>query len=172
MKFLNHPFSILIFVGLLAVTGLRAQIQTEIGDDETQIPTVSLLGEDEGALSSLLTTYDGILLQVCSNDMEIAYARWMDMLGAMEDYSNDIGYDIRGVKAYLHVFWEPDGTLRHVSFFPKANSRNIPVDELKAFFKGFVKNYKMEIEAEGGFNHYASGSFPVFDRPALSAKKD
>ena len=136
------------------------------------LPRVSLLGEDEALLSDLIKSHDNILLQVCGNDMEIAYAQWMEMLGAMEDYSNEIGYDIRGAKMYLHVFWDLDGTISHLSFFPKANSRNIPVDELKAFFKGFVKNYKMDIEANEGFNHYASGSFPVFDRPALSAKKD
>jgi hypothetical protein len=160
------------FCCLAAATPANAQ-ETRTSDpvnDDT--PIVSLLGEDEATLTELLNSHGTILLDVCGNDMEIAYAQWMDLLGAMEDYSKEINYDIRGVKAYLHVFWNADGSLRYISFFPKANSRNVPIAELRAFFKGFVKNYKMDIDAESGFNHYASGSFPVFDRPALSAKKD
>jgi len=150
----------------------RAQEQVVQEAPEGSGPMVSLLGEDETMLTDLLNSHGTILLDVCGNDMEIAYAQWMDLLGAMEDYSKEIEYDIRGVKMYLHVFWNSDGSIKYISFFPKANSRNVPIAELRAFFKGFVKNYKMDIESESGFNHYASGSFPVFDRPELSAKKD
>ena len=139
---------------------------------EETIPKVSLLGEYESLFADLSPSHGGILLNVSGNDMDLAYDRWMEMLGAMEDYSEEINYDIRGVKTYMHVFWNADGTIAHLAFFPKANSRNVPIAELKAFFSGFVKEYQMQITAETGFNHYASGSFPVFDRPDLTAKKN
>ncbi len=169
---LSHPLLVILICCIVAAGPASGQVQEAQVAPEESGPVVSLLGEDEAMLSDLLSSHGTILLDVCGNDMEIAYAQWMDLLGAMEDYSKEINYDIRGVKTYLHVFWNADGSIKYISFFPKANSRNVPIAELRAFFNGFVKNYKMDIEAESGFNHYASGSFPVFDRPELSAKKD
>jgi len=147
------------------------------GEDVTvtqqlEMPRVSLIGEDEDIFAALAQTHGGIFLEVCGDDMDLAYDKWMGMLVAMEDYSEEINYDIKGVKTYLYVFWNADGTVKHLSFYPKANSRNIPIAELKAFFKGFAKKFKMDVVAEKGYSHYASGSFPTFGRSNLSAKRN
>ncbi len=104
--------------------------------------------------------------------MDIAYEKWTDMLVAMEDYAESIGFDINGLKTYLYIFWNADGSFRHLAFYPKANSRNIPNEELLAFFKAFVKEYQLPIKAIEGFSHYGSASFPTHARPDLKAKKD
>ena len=170
LKLRHHLFMCLTLAFFMALSGVIAQ---ESAPEQTyDLPAVSLLGEYESLFADLSPTHGDILLNVCGNDMDIAYERWMEMLGAMEDYATSINYDLKGVKTYLHVFWNPDGSIAHIAFFPKANSRNVPVAELKAVFSGFTKDYRMQIETETGFNHYASGSFPVFDRPALTAKKD
>ena len=146
--------------------------QEENVQQEQKFPLVSLIGEDEFLLSDLSMKYSGILLQVCGNDMDLAYDMWSEMLGAMEDFSEEIEYDIKGIKTYLHVFFEADGKIAHIAFFPKANSRNVPVSELRAFFKEFAKTYTLPVTGETGFSHYSSGAFPLFYRPEVSAKKD
>jgi hypothetical protein len=104
--------------------------------------------------------------------MDIAYEKWMDMCVAMEDYAESIAYDIDGLKTYFYIFWNADGSFRHLAFFPKSNSRNIPTEELTAFFKGFVKEYKMTIKADQGYSHYGSASFPTHARPEYRANRD
>jgi hypothetical protein len=149
-----------------------AQGEDSIATQPLEMPLVSLIGEDEDIFAALAETHGDIFLEVCGNDMDLAYDKWMEMLVAMEDYSEEINYDIKGVKTYLYVFWNTDGTVKHLAFYPKANSRNIPIAELRAFFKGFAKEFQMNVTADGGYSHYASGSFPTFGRSELSAKKD
>ncbi len=156
----------------MSVQFVVAQEKVGVANELVTIPLVSLIGEDEDIFVALAETHSDIFLEVCGNDMDIAYDKWMDMLVAMEDYSIEIKYDIRGVKTYLYVFWNTDGTIKHLAFYPKANSRNIPIAELKAFFKGFAKTYKMPLTTDNGYAHYASGSFPTFGRSELTAKKD
>jgi hypothetical protein len=136
------------------------------------VPVVAMIGEYETAFEMLARENPEILLSVCGNDMDIAYERWMDMLVAMEDYAESIGFDINGVKTYLYIFWSPDGTFRHLAFYPKANSRNVPNEELRAFFKAFAKEYHMPFKTDVGYSHYGSASFPTHARPEYRAKKD
>ena len=149
-----------------------AVAQVEPPKEPQEVPLVSLIGEDQFLLTELSTRHSDILLQVCGNDMDLAYDTWSEMLGAMEDFSNEINYDLKGVKTYLHVFWNADGTIAHIAFFPKPNSINLPIPELRAFFKEFAKSYTLPLTHETGFSHYASGAFPLFYRPEVSAKKD
>jgi hypothetical protein len=71
-----------------------------------------------------------------------------------------------------YIFWNADGSFRHLAFYPKVNSRNIPNEELLAFFKGFSKEYRIPIKAAEGYSHYGSASFPTHARPELKAKRD
>lgn len=157
---------------VLCVQFVFAQEEKDVSSQPLEMPLVSLIGEDEDIFVALAETHGDIFLEVCDNDMDVAYDKWMDMLVAMEDYSQEINYDIRGLKTYLYVFWNADGTIKHLSFYPKANSRNIPIAELRAFFKGFAKKYKMSATSERGYSHYASGSFPTFGRSELSVKRN
>jgi hypothetical protein len=168
----KYRFVYLVSLLFLGVQILFAQQESNAADRPLDMPLVSLIGEDEDIFNTLAETHGDVFLEVCGNDMDLAYDKWMDMLVAMEDYSAEINYDIRGLKTYLYVFWNADGTIKHLAFYPKPNSRNISIAELKAFFKGFVKEYKMSVTAERGFSHYASGSFPTFGRSELSAKRN
>lgn len=169
---LKHRSLYLMSLVFACVQVVFAQQADDLSDLPLKMPLVSLIGEDEDIFAALAETHGDIFLEVCHNDMDLAYDKWMDMLVAIEDYSVEINYDIRGVKTYLYVFWNADGTVKHLAFYPKANSRNIPIAELKAFFKGFAKDYKMPVVSENGYSHYASGSFPTFDRSELSARKN
>ena len=156
---------------LLLALGLPAQVVLA-QDDTDQRPVVTLLGEDEALLTDLTTEYPEMLLTVCGNNMEFAFEKWMEMLGAMEDLSEELDFDIKGVKVYLQVFWNADGSIAHLSFFPKTISRNVPHAELKAFFAEFAKDYKLPVTFEEGFSHYGSASFPTFTRPEYNVRRD
>jgi hypothetical protein len=163
---------LLIIPFLLSVLWLSTAQTLDSSTDATTVPMVGMIGEYESAFASLAHENPGILLGVCGNDMDIAYEKWTDMLVAMEDYAESIAYDIHGLKTYFYIFWNPDGSFKHLAFYPKPNSRNIPVEELRAFFKSFVKEYHMTIVASEGYSHYGSATFPTHARPEYRVKRD
>jgi hypothetical protein len=132
--------------------------------DSTSLPKVFILGEHEAEYEALFENYSTALLEICNDDMDEAFDKWLSMLEEMESYANSIDYDIKGIKVWLNVFWEKDGTIRHIAYHLKANSRNIVRDELTAFFTSFMNHYKFPKVAKTGYSHYGSASFPTFAR--------
>jgi hypothetical protein len=163
---------LLIIPFLFSILWLSTAQTIDSNSEAKLVPSVGMIGEYESAFASLAVENPGILLGVCGNDMDIAYEKWTNMLVAMEDYAESIAYDIDGLKTYFYIFWNRDGTVKHLAFYPKANSRNIPVEELRAFFKGFVKEYHMTIVASEGYSHYGSATFPTHARPEYRVKRD
>jgi len=162
----------LLILPLLCTVIWFSTAQTTEVANTTDVPSVGMIGEYESAFAGLAVENPGILLGVCGNDMDIAYEKWTDMLVSMEDYAESIAFDINGLKTYFYIFWKSDGTIEHLAFYPKANSRNIPVEELRAFFKAFVKDYHMTIVADQGYSHYGSATFPTHARPEYRARRD
>lgn len=151
-------------------TSLWTQSDNAAANEE--FPPVFLIGENADAFSLLSEDYNTILLTVCGDDMDYAHEQWMDMLSSIEDYSERVNYDLKGVKLYMYVFWNADGSIAHLAYYPKPNSRNLPLEELTALFKGFVKEYRLPVKSDEGFSHYASASFPVFFKPEYRVRKD
>ena len=162
----------LIIVPFLCSLLWFAMAQTVHELEPVVVPAVGMIGEYEASFAALAEENPDILLGVCGNDMDIAYEKWTEMLIAMEDYAESIAFDINGLKTYFYIFWNNDGTVRHLAFYPKANSRNIPVEELRAFFKAFVKEYQMPVITAEGFSHYGSATFPTLARPEYRVKRD
>ncbi len=158
---------ILMFAYLLTIAQAGAS-----EEKSADVPPVALIGEYETAFAALALENPGILLSVCGNDMDIAYEKWTDMLVAMEDYAESINFDINGLKTYFYIFWNADGSFRHLAFYPKPNSRNIPNEDILAFLTSFTEEYHMTIMAKEGYSHYGSASFPTHARPELKAKRD
>ncbi|HAQ37243.1 MAG TPA: hypothetical protein DCX89_09305 [Saprospirales bacterium] len=149
---------IMIFFALGSVAPISTQHN---GDDANGIPAVFELGADDDALSELAPNYTGNLMSVCGNSMDKAYKHWMFLLIDMEDYSRKINFDLNGVKIWLNVYWNKNGKIDLISFYPKANSKNIPNAELKAFLLSFARQYQMEdLNSSIHFVHYGSASFP------------
>lgn len=162
---------IIAFFGtaLLLLSAMAQIPDTERGQ---AIPQVALIGQYESAFEMLTSEHPGILLSVCGNNMDLAFEKWVEMLLDMEEYARSIDYDINGLKTYLYIFWNADGTIRHLAFYPKVNSRNIPNAELVAFFKGFAGMYKMPLLSPIGYSHYGSAAFPTHARPMYKVKRD
>lgn len=136
------------------------------------IPEVFLIGEYEDQYLALSKEHPAIFLSVYNNDIDIAFREWSGFLMDMEDYADELGFDIKGVKMWLNVYFNADGSIDHLAFFPKPNSRNVPVEHLSAFFKNFVKNYRLDVKAPKAFQHSASAAFPTFfSREVASIKK-
>lgn len=134
---------------------LQAQIQ--------QLPKVFQLGEHEKPYEVATQTYSKTLLEVCNNDMEGAFNHWISMMKAMDDFAEQIKYDLKGVKAFMHVFWNEQGRIEHIGYFLRPDSRNIKTNELSAFFLAFMDIYEsFPVKADQKFSHYTGATFPTF----------
>ncbi len=129
---------------------------------DTILPKVFLIGDYESQYEQALIEHETLLLTACEFSMDLAYDKWMSMLREMEAYANDINFDLKGTKLWLNVFWEKDGTLKHVAYYLKPISRNIDTAELSAFFSSFMNNYTFPLVTDKRYSHYGSASFPLF----------
>jgi hypothetical protein len=143
----------------------------EIGPKKLSLPKVFQIGEYEDQYGLLYETYHDILLSVCNDDMGLAFDKWMDMIAEMEAYAKQIDFNLNGVKIWLKVFWNEDGTIQYISFYRKPNSINIDVAEMSAFLSSFMNRYKMPISTNLKFTHNASAQFPTDLIPAISQKR-
>ena len=131
---------------------------------DTTPPKVFILGEHEKAYEKLNLEYSVMLLTACNGDMESAYQKWISMLNEMEAYATLINYDIKGVKVWLNVFWNVDGSIKHIAYHLKQNSRNIDTAEFTAFLISFINHYKFPLVTQSKYSHYGSASFPTHPR--------
>ena len=125
------------------------------------LPVVFMLGQDDRAFDALKIEHDLQLLAVCRNDMEMTYYLWIQMMKHMESYAARTGYDLNGVKLWMYAFYNKDGSIHHLAYHAKPQSRNFKPEEMTAFLDGFVKTYKLPISADRSFQHYNVGAFPV-----------
>lgn len=159
MKLLIRAFS----SALLLLLVFQVQAQTgNSGQADAKLPKVFLIGEHEQAFEKLTTGYEADLLKVCDNDMQNAFDKWIGMMEEMEAYAKLIEYDLDGVKAWFHVFWDTDGTIEHIAYYLRPNSRNVDLAEMNAFLSSFMNNYKFPMTTETKFHHYTGAAFPVY----------
>ena len=125
-----------------------------------EMPTVFLLGEYDKLYEEMMAQQT-TLLDVCRDDMNLAYGKLMGMVNEMEAYANLVDFDLKGINAWIHFFWLPDGSIDHIGFYLKPNSRNVPTELMKNFLEGFAKQYKLPLKYSKKFSHYASFSFPL-----------
>lgn len=126
------------------------------------LPRVFMIGDHEKAYEKLVLDCNTMLLSVCQDNMQLAYSSWTKMIKDMEAYSDELNFDLKGVKIWLNVFWNADGTVRNIVYYPKPNSRNMNFEELTAFFTNFVKNYEFTYKTPMCYSHYGSASWPTF----------
>ena len=165
-------FTSIILLSFFFQVALSASDLETTKKDSTTLPKVFILGEHEKAYEKLYEKHSKVLLEVCEDDMNLAFEKWLSMLEEMEAYSNSIEYDIKGIKVWLNVFWNTDGSIKHIAYHLKVNSRNVNRDELTAFFSSFMNHYKFPLVADQPFSHYGSASFPTFARRTKKTSKN
>ena len=163
--------SLFWFVPCLVMSQHIDDMTVDTGPKKLSLPKVFQIGEYEDQYGLLYETYHDILLSVCGDDMTLAFDKWMDMIAEMEAYAQQIDFDLNGVKIWLKVFWNEDGTIQHISFYRKPNSINVDVAEMSAFLSSFMNRYKMPINTNLKFTHNGSAQFPTDLIPALSQKR-
>jgi len=148
-----------VVVTLILGTTLFASTLLAQSDD---MPAVFKLGENEQGYEALNQMYSQTLLEVSNFDTQKAFDSWMNMMQEMEDYAKKIRFDVKGVKVWLHVFWNADGSVSHIGYLLRPDSRNIPPLELAAFFKTFMGRYKLPATSNKRFSHYTGANFPIY----------
>ena len=148
----------ILFLSFLIGSLITLTTTITTAQSDSILPKVFILGEETEGLSS---EYETLLMTACNDDPEVAFSKWVDMVLAIEAYSEKTtGFDIRGTKMWIKVFWDKDGTIDYISYFLKPTSKNIPVNELNAFFKAFMSTYKLPLDATTKYHHYGAISFP------------
>lgn len=161
----------LVFSITLALVVVCAHLDAHA--QSATLPKVYLIGEHEESYLGLSQQYPANYLAVFNNNIDLAYKTWSDCLLDMEDLAARLNFDLKGVKLWMNLYFNADGTIAHMAFYPKPNSRNVPNEHLVAFFKNFVKEYEMPVSALKGFQHSTSVSFPaIVQRDAPLAKKN
>lgn len=131
-------------------------------DSTATLPKVFLLGNHEAAYERL--SGEGTsLLAVCEDDFNVAHDKWNSLLKEMEAHADMVNYDIKGVKMWLHVFWDKKGKISHIAFYLKPNSRNVKTEEMTAFLTDFMNNYHLPAEYVNSFSHYSGAAFPTLN---------
>lgn len=164
-----------IFLSLLVLIvegqGDRHELPVDNQLKELSLPKVFQIGEYEEQYELLYEIYHNILLTVCHDDMDLAFGKWMDMISEMEAYAERIDFDLKGIKIWLKVFWNEDGTIRYISYFRKPNSRNVDPAELSAFLSSFMNVYQMPINTTVKYTHNGSAQFPSTMLPIMESKR-
>lgn len=157
--------AILVFILISSFSFLHAQ-----GAKTNEIKKVFLVGEYENDYAGLIKQYPQNLIDVSNDSIELAYVNWMYLLYDMESFSHKINYDLNGIKLWLNVFWNKNGNIDYISYYPKPNSRNVELNELTAFFSEFIKNYKPRLVSNENFAHFGSAKFPSFAEKFIEDK--
>ena len=134
------------------------------------LPRIFVLGEDEKAYQALVEKYPQTLLAASDNEIVGAFEKWVDFLTELEAYSDKIKYDLNGVKAWLHVFWNADGSIKHIGYLLQPDSKNVDKAEFRAILSSFLPRHQMELETDQPFAHYSIASFPVMNQQYSSEK--
>ena len=150
----------LLALALLAAAGLTAAPGPQ--PKTKALPTVFVLGEHEASYETLVEGYQRSLLEACACTQKEAFSKWIGMLNELDVYARKQSVDIRGVKLWLHVFFEPDGSVSHIAYHLRPNSRQLDDETITPLLEGFAAQYQFPVTGEAGFAHYSTGAFPVF----------
>lgn len=131
---------------------------------------VYLIGENDQEYSALLNNYPASLLTVSNDSIDKAYENWMYLMKDIETFAKKTNFDLNGIKIWLNVFWNKNGYIEMITYYPKPNSKNMDFGLLTKFFLNFAKNYSPRLSYKQNFNHFGSCKFPSYADIYLNAK--
>lgn len=151
----------------LILSGLNVTAQNELAGSHLksaylQLPSVFLMGEYERPYERMSAQYKNLLIQAYDLDLNKAYSAWTHVLEEMEIYAEKEQFNIKGLKLWMNVFFNKNGTIQHIAYYPKPNSRNMQTEHISNFLIGFCKNYQFAGGMPMACSHFGSASFPTF----------
>ncbi|MBK9151020.1 MAG: hypothetical protein IPM26_08440 [Saprospiraceae bacterium] len=160
------------FLPAVLFTGLAfCAVAQNKASSQQWVPSVFFIGEHEHAFEKLVKDYNTLLFTVCDNSMELTHDNWTLFLKDIENFAATQNVDLKGTKYWFNVFWNKDGTIDHIAFYPKPNSRNMNYEDIKVMLTNFVRVYQSPIKSKSKFSHYGSASFPIFTKASLAKEK-
>jgi hypothetical protein len=135
MRFFHCTLIILVYT-----SGLFGQMEGAIHkyQDPLNLPRVFMIGEYEKPYEKMSSVYSRLLLNVYHDDIDKAFSLWMN------------------------VFFNVDGSIQHIVYYPKPNSRNMQFDQLTNFLISFCNVYQFKDPIPNRCSHFGSASFPTF----------
>ncbi|MBK9735259.1 MAG: hypothetical protein IPO92_09940 [Saprospiraceae bacterium] len=164
----NFRISLLIFISFLGNVVMFGQ---QKNGTDAQVASVFYIGEAEKNYEKLVQNYNTLLFTVCNDDMDKAFDNWTSLLKDLEEFANKSNVDLKGVKLWLNVFWDKNGTIKHIVFYPKPNSKNLNYDLVKNVLVNFIHDYQSPLKYSTGFSHYGSAAFPIFSKSVVGPEK-
>ncbi len=142
------------FVGSFLFSGhVRAFSTVYFAQTDSLIPKVFIKGDMEDLEDLLTTEFPKPILYPFKNNVQTAFFYCAKMLWEMENFGDEVGYDVRGIKAFVTFYFDRKGQVRHIAYSLKGNSRYFNPDELEAFFIKFMARYRMQITSKYNFQH-------------------
>lgn len=130
--------------------------------ESLQLPRVFMIGEYENLYEKMMDRYDKPLLYIFNDDLQLAFDAWTEILLDFEENAKGIGFDLNGLKLWINIFINEDGSIQHIVYFPKPNSRHMQYDKLSNFFNQFISAYRLRDPVSVRCSHFGSVSFPTF----------
>lgn len=156
-------------LGFLIILGLHSNFlsgqldrKVDIYQEQKLLPRVFMIGEYEKPYDKLTSTYEKLLLHIYKDDIQKAFSGWTSVLISMEDYAKEASFNLNGLKLWMNVFFNIDGSIQHIVYYPKPNSRNMEFEQLTNFFISFCKTYRYPDPIPVKCSHFGSASFPTF----------
>ena len=125
------------------------------------LPRVFTIGEYSRQYEDLVSECELPLMQISAMSMDKASEHWLNVLSELEIHADSLQFDIRGVRIWINLFWNADGSIRHMVYFPKRNSKNVDFKRLAMVLKSFCESSKTKLKAPACYSHSGSASFPT-----------
>lgn len=151
-------FIILLLLGYFFVL---PSLQAQQARSNKALPKIINATQNSAALEELSNQYQSSLFSASDTNFVTTINNWRGFLQLMEEYSETIDFDIRGVKVWMKIFWAKDGTIDYLVYALSDRSINIDVIEWEAFLRSFVRNTKLPIKFHRGFTYDGRVMFPL-----------
>jgi hypothetical protein len=160
---MRHSGFIIFILFLYSVKGI-SQLDGSVTryQEPDNLPRVFMIGEYEKPYETMSASYEKLLLNIYKEDIDKAYSAWTSVLISMEDYAKETSFNLNGLKLWMNVFFNVDGSIQHIVYFPKPNSRNMEFEQLTNFLISFCKVYHFKDPVPEKCSHFGSASFPTF----------
>lgn len=135
---------------------------THLFGQKNNYPQVVNVAQRSELLEELSTDYKSSLFSASDADFIKTTKNWQHVLMGVEKYAEEIDFDMKGVKIWIKVFFAKDGNINHITYILSETSINIDTIELEAFFRSFMKNYKLPVSHDQKFAYDARIQFPLY----------
>lgn len=162
-------YRVILILMVLVFPSVNTFAQKSADGEKKAYPTVFQIGQLPNAFEELSDDYETGLLDVCNDDVKKAHIQWILMLKEMEKHATANDFNLNGIKMWMKVFWNKNGTIKHIAFHLKPASKNVDRKALEKFLNSFIKSYQGNVKATENFSQYSGASFPtlpqlIFDK--------